>query len=117
MAINQDESSAQKHTPGPWHHQTAFGTIYSQATCVTNAVASVLTKKNAGGSDVKDAEAVANGNLIAAAPDLLEALKTALSALQSASDSVAWHAGLAKQNDSATEAARAAIAKAEGGAA
>ena len=68
-----------KHTPGPWFVQPGFLTIYNMdggdygLTC---AVASVLDKQP--GRDAAEA----NARLIAAAPDLLEALKHARSQMQ-----------------------------------
>lgn len=66
--------SETKHTPGPWFVQNGFNTIYSfygETSGLTTAVASALHKQLKGGEE----EAGANAKLIAAAPDLLEALK------------------------------------------
>lgn len=65
-----------KHTPGPWHRNIPPARKY----CV------VFSGRNTHVAAVKsdgltDSEIEANCNLIAAAPDLLEALDYALSAL------------------------------------
>jgi hypothetical protein len=88
-----------KQTPGPWF-QDKYGNVMTQSgsTLVTDGVAL--------GSRSTD-ETKANARLIAAAPELLEALKSLLN-----------YANLgAYQRADTVKAARAAIAKAEGGAA
>ena len=92
-----------KHTPGPWVHSITGSRMtdeYSQPFAVfqeghSNMIAGVF-------GDVSGGEEVAreNARLIAAAPDLLEALKGVLRVADRATDEF--------------DAARAAIAKAEG---
>lgn len=98
-----------KHTPGPWHWPHDSNDL-----CPVNpdpqhmAVSSILTADGGFGflgrsSADTLAELDADRRLIAAAPDLLDALKTLLFA---ADDSQSY--------DAALVSARAAIAKAEG---
>jgi hypothetical protein len=61
-----------KHTPGPWFCQERFLTIYNMSggtSGLTCAIAKVVTEQS--GSEA----AKTNARLIAAAPDLLDALK------------------------------------------
>ncbi len=83
---------SEKHTPGPWRHYAGTHSMYSEsgrAICVTT-----------GARKTADPERDQNGQLIAAAPDLLEALKGVLRVADLATDEF--------------DAARAAIAKAIG---
>lgn len=87
-------------TPGPWFAQPGFLTIFNLSggtTGLTCAIATVLSDQP--GMDA----AKANARLIAAAPELLEALKGVLR--------------VADRKTVEFDAARSAIAKAEGGAA
>jgi len=88
-------SSEAKHTPGPWNIRDARGLLMGQS--------------ESAGSPLRDPEVEANARLIAAAPDLLAALKTCLHYLPAQSRSVYKAAHVA-----AHEKALAAIAKAEG---
>jgi hypothetical protein len=97
-----------QHTPGPWEYTKAASSgdrgIHAEGTGIfAEAFADI---RRAGENN--SAEALANARLIAAAPDLLEALRWAA---QNADQSEAgrdddWYAGL--------DRVRAAIAKAEG---
>lgn len=82
-----------KHTPRPWR-----------------ARGSVVYLGNEGRLDLHDApNPVANARLIAAAPDLLAALRVLV-----ACEGGKWHIErYAREREEALEAARAAIAKAE----
>lgn len=94
-----------KHTPGPWHYRTHDGSIGSIDAADGTAVAQAF-QVNPISVDLTQASRVANAKLIAAAPELLEALKEALP----------WIGGLANENRSVQavyESIRAAIAKAE----
>jgi hypothetical protein len=85
-----------KHTPGPWkaHDDDGTGTL----PCVLS------DKVNAGGNFyVAQCNVFADAQLIAAAPELLEALKTLLN----------W-ANAASLNEIPCKVAEAAVAKAEG---
>ena len=87
-----------KHTPGPWAQA-----MYSPADVVTGEDKIIATARGGLNGITRD-EAVANARLIAAAPDLLEALKLADAMLSGAN-----------MNASVVEKkVRAAIAKAEG---
>jgi hypothetical protein len=88
-----------KHTPGPWEVQVFDGRI--EVVDASGAV--VLVFRNA------SAETLANARLIAAAPELLEALRDVLRIAKAASIGVT---GNAKR----IERAESAIAKATGGA-
>lgn len=70
-----------KHTPGPWTtHPHSFGAeVRSIAQVAWCGAASTFGAS--GGQNIDAAEACANANLIAAAPDLLEALEAALGCL------------------------------------
>lgn len=86
------------HTPGPWIClPTGFGIEVAPETEICAPVATVL-------DDPKQGRAVANAALIAAAPDLLEALKELVAEL----DSMACN----EEEPSTVTRARAAIAKA-----
>lgn len=97
-----------KHTPGPWH--LVNGT---QIRSAKHQIAKVWM--------MRGSEGVANARLIAAAPDLLEALQESLAALEYVVEQAGGpgceHEGgvvcFCKEN-TAIGAARAAIAKATG---
>jgi len=66
-----------KFTPGPWLVQPGFLTVYTMSngeSGTTNAVASVCQESTSSGSSQTREDAEANANLIAAAPELYEAL-------------------------------------------
>jgi hypothetical protein len=86
-------NTEQKHTPGPWHVDYAQGIIAADGTVVAYVE-----------SDHSDTP-TPDGNLIAAAPDLLEAAKQALQVFVDQR----WDDDL-----SAAKSLKAAIAKAEG---
>lgn len=93
--------STTKHTPGPWEAEvrTPIGITYVWQGGTENAIAKVYA------GVIEDAEA--NARLIAAAPELLDALQSLLARVSS--DIIAnqcWH--------EEQRAARAAIAKATG---
>lgn len=67
-----------KHTPGPWTVNPHFNHGAEVRSLASVAWCSVASTHGASGSQVIDvAEARANARLIAAAPDLLEALEAA----------------------------------------
>lgn len=86
-----------KHTPGPW---VRIGTDVGTADCAIASISvmSVVTMKR----DEREANAI----LIAAAPELLQALKQMLDAFH--------HDPLGGSQDAAVEAALDAVAKAQG---
>lgn len=93
-----------QHTPGPWWLQADGAGWYVECTPERgHSVAYVRAEAGEDDPDTPDAEKEANARLIAAAPELLEALR-----------------GVLRVADRATvefDAARAAIAKATGSAA
>ena len=106
------------HTPGPWKHIGGWA-VYSQddrplarAACAFAAdclrESSEDERWNAE-SAIPDSEAESNARLIAAAPELLAALKRIIDDFEAKTDASASSYWLPKW-----EAARAAIAKAEG---
>ena len=103
-----------RHTPGPWVIDDAFKT----STVITNDTGIVICQIHGCGPG-----ATADGRLITAAPDLLEALrmwmeihdKPAFKGKYGKALGAAIHAQQVKV-DAAAAAARAAIAKATGGA-
>lgn len=109
-----------KHTPGPWEyipsneHHGPYVSSYAGdvADCYTMSNPLAASIRNGGDSypvPFQGAEADANARLIAAAPDMLEALRDALELLERHYPKPARSGQIAR--------ARAAIAKAEGGAA
>jgi hypothetical protein len=91
----------QKHTPGPWH---VTGSDVGGAMVVTDQV------EIAGWPDMPQDRSMANARLIAAAPELLEACKQALTA---ATEPVSF-AEMKAEAERVIKALRAAIERAEG---
>ncbi len=83
-----------KHTPGPWFRMDNHSTVWSD------------DKKSSPVCVMASADYEANANLIAAAPDLLEALEGMMKCFD---DGVGEH-----WNADELDAARSAIAKARG---
>ena len=103
-----------KHTPGPWKatkFNPATGEIDDCYLYVEPGIAVIERKVK--GHDQHD---IANARLIAAAPDLLEALikVTATLAWNAHGECRAIHDGPIMPSSQAIEVARAAIAKAKG---
>jgi len=94
-----------QHTPGPWEidgfYQGAFEVIAPKAS-VTRGRLVICSR---GQHELREREFQANARLIAAAPDLLEALKEFVGAVD---------AGTTFADSSVVDVARAAIAKARG---
>ena len=93
-----------KHTPGPWHDKD--GIIRT----ADNAMLALVYSNGVG-------SVTANARLIAAAPDLLAALRGCVDALNSHVRSEFEGVWLESDFESLLSPYRAAIAKAEGGAA
>jgi len=92
-----------KHTPGPWFvNQDEDGNYRSIGSAGWWGLAQVVVRFEGERND--DATGLANANLIAAAPDLLAALKAFVADFDAS----------VSDPDATTDAARAAIAKAEG---
>lgn len=92
-----------KHTPGPWHvtnHTEVFVRDYAGYICIADCFARQLPPH----------ERAANAILIAAAPDLLEALRTIVNDYEFVKNNV----GFGDRSAAYAETARKAIAKAEG---
>jgi hypothetical protein len=90
-----------KHTPGPWHYRRGDEWSHSVVThhgTLPDGSQNCWTVADI--NKMREPEHEANARLIAAAPELLEALKELLPG----ADAMGWN----------TEKARAAIAKAEG---
>jgi hypothetical protein len=81
-----DPRSASRHTPGPWY--TGHGQIISLASPHGCTIASC----NATSEGIGDAEAEANAALIAAAPEMLEALRHAADKLHGLGEWLKAHA-------------------------
>lgn len=118
-----------KHTPGPW--EVHSGSVYASAD-ESRPIADMRRDETAAKAEIWPTERDANARLIAAAPDLLEALRAFLRApsvgsdgpgsstivvqsfvLQDASDAIAKATG-EKMPQYTDRHARAAIAKATG---
>lgn len=93
-----------KHTPGPWVYESS---IYEDAHCAIAALNEANLQTVA--LVMKRPGAPLNACLIAAAPDLLEALRSAADSLQQLVD-----LGRIPANNAGLRDARAAIEKAEG---
>lgn len=96
-----------KHTPGPWHIDDAS---YGQIVC--SRTSDVAVVRNTGGLPHHG-----NARLIAAAPELLEALRDALAAMEHMGDVMNGMDIVTDEDEAhfpAFAKARAAIAKAEG---
>lgn len=100
-------------TPGPWAysvHDTSAGLVWKIGPF--NACIYVDMRGGVSNENLSPFEAAANSRLIAAAPDLLEALRTLLPMVEE------WHAEFPRdvgdKEAPAIAAAHAAIAKAEG---
>lgn len=64
-----------KHTPGPWEFRAGYGrelVVYQKGKGASGYPVATLTK---GSFELREDEATADARLIAAAPDMLEALK------------------------------------------
>ena len=97
-----------KHTPGPWVVDPDSPTDISPADDLRLGIASICHADEAGGRWEFGRQSKANAKLIAAAPDLLEALIKLHESLESLNES--GDAGQMVADD--VETARAAIAKA-----
>ena len=114
------ETNAMHHTPGPWHFHFA-GSIaeqsdgeYGGATGITTRSEAAFFQDGERGDLIAwvphDGHHVANARLIAAAPELLERLRECVTWLEDYYDAVSMD----DDEEQHLEAARAAIARAEG---
>lgn len=105
-----------KHTPGPWSYENESQTVYVGDQIEGRWIAQVRgwgwLQKLKNGEEVQDA----NGRLIAAAPELLDALRVVAAALawQCHGDCRAFGDDPILPTQEAIEKATAAIAKATG---
>lgn len=110
-------STAVSHTPGPWSvmAEEVLG-AYGIATVVPATGSGVVCRVP--GNDKTPDERDANARLIAAAPELLEALKQIKDDYEelARNHAGAWHDDEVLLHQKINEAARAAIAKATGAA-
>lgn len=98
--------SESKHTPGPWHFDHDWGrlpTIFGSDRKTKIAIVEKTSRNE------HTSEQAADASLIAAAPDLLAALKD----ITRFCDAVRVQVGMGKTQLARLEAARSAIAKAE----
>lgn len=102
-----------KHTPGPWH-VSKVDRDWVVSALSTDAVDYSVAYCQPSGWHKKDLNHKANAHLIAAAPDLLEALKSVINAIDTANALTGHLEGFAKVFAPTLAAANAAIAKAEG---
>jgi hypothetical protein len=120
-----NETAKANHTPGPWQIDSEDGqwwiygggdaratTGIAKCDLIVNAVMGICKQQNVIGQRMPDGEREANARLIAAAPDLLDALREIVDVGAEYYDMDSGENG-----SPAMAAARAAIAKAEGGAA
>ena len=103
-----------KHTPGPWkHHGEA---VWSEHKSVSGKETRGTRTTHEGAVSSRqrmpDAEREANSNLIAAAPELLEALEFSITDTGALAEQSPMYA--LRRLASISEAARSAIAKAKG---
>ena len=102
--------SAFKGTPGPWEageQCEISGWVDIRIPGYSRNPVACATPANSGDAEARrDTETLANARLIAAAPELLEALKQAVTSMQDSGY---------QNSHVAVRAARAAIAKATGG--
>jgi hypothetical protein len=104
-----------KHTPGPWQVQDAYLNVFT-CTNGTTGLTVHLAKVNAVQCAGGRAEALANARLIAAAPDLLEALvELSKSFVDTYFDDPRSDEEIDGHQEFWENKARAAIAKATGG--
>lgn len=96
-----------KHTPGPWSYEMRHDTNYAHITCDIR-----------GGDNLRGYCGEANARLIAASPELLEALQNMLGIVEDSSGVYGYHLNgeLSEWDEFADEinSARTAIAKALG---
>ncbi len=100
-----------KHTPGPWHHT---GREFNDVRDSDDELVAVALHLRVGQPERSVQEAEANARLIAAAPELLEALKTAMQQLETDAIFMSLSGANGDHQAKAALIARAAIAKATG---
>ena len=102
-------STQTKHTPGPWQAMLSGNVVYEWTPPGGRSISCKIVARTTNHNAAPDTEEAANARLIAAAPELLEALKLAEERIVELS---AW-AKIEAEGQTIAEI-RAAIAKAEG---
>lgn len=111
MSASKEEKV--KHTPGPWKYHEELGAQFSMVGNSDYVVAGIPNETWTGCEDDLPIQR-ANARLIAAAPDLLEALETAASHVCSLLCPSVKRTGEEWTHSKECEQVRAAIAKAKG---
>lgn len=112
-----------KHTQGPWRTGTDFenagGGLNVVATINGHSIHVAHTNRSVfGGKEyVSESEAIANGHLVSAAPEMYVALRALLEQMPPAADDAMCHRGICSREEckhcGRVDAATRAIAKAE----
>ena len=106
-----------EHSPGPWHvvHEPTLSTFHIRVQDLDAAPVASLFYSSGGSRPQLSRELIdANARLIAAAPDMLEALHDVLRYCVTPSGLPDKNKGRTPEQDAAMAKAKAAIAKAEG---
>ena len=98
----------QGHTPGPWRVKKSYTIEGYREFCIMRRSETLATSHNLG--EDRDIEFEANAHLIAAAPDLLEALEVVAAMDNKDWGNVEWIMSM----EAVVEQAKTAIAKARG---
>ena len=107
-------SDKTKHTPGPWRtKREGFSTVYVEARIDGGLIQEVAA---CGPTEAGLEQQEANARLIAAAPELLDALIALLGVAPSKAPGAGLIVGAEEKHANALQAARAAIKKATGAA-
>jgi hypothetical protein len=101
-----------KHTPGPWWVDDMAYSARAVANRAATYPSGLSTDEKTAHMAAIDAESAANAALIAAAPDMYEALAALVAAFDSRETDPAWQ--MRPSTVAAWKASAAAIAKAEG---
>jgi hypothetical protein len=107
MTTAPDRMISTAHTPGPWNDDGQFIVARDPNGIHPDIYIAEIAQEDEEGRLASPKQQRANGNLIAAAPDMLEALELARDRLE-----VSNYAG---EEDEALETIDTAIAKAKGG--
>lgn len=108
------ETKTVQHTPGPWIYEYDEGKAYGEILTLDYSQIIASVDESRALDCYRDARGKANGRLIAAAPDLLEALSECITEDGAASIESKRLDYAVRRLLTITEIARAAIAKAKG---
>ncbi len=106
----------EKHTPGPWkaHLNVPTAVIEGHIIKVDDEIGCPIASLWVGGGTEGKPRQIANAHLIAAAPDMLEALEALINDVHQSSDGT-WNIGpMDRSEGGKMSLAKAAIAKAKG---